>query len=263
MSVAVAARALATPTKLGVRRCLFGPVNREETARYLKELSDNLDSKVDNISKWNFNFTTDTPLDGRFQWEKVNTPSRVRDGPPAITPKSLHRRPRVTPKRLVERVAHKQQLSSLVSGSAAGLLMPLPTVSNQPFTCSCRLAEDKPAVDFTARLTTTSHPNSCSVEHWVPPPSATTMSVNFHKSAFTTVTTSSSSSSQSSLFNVTGKSAPTELMMSTSQNRVTTRSASRKRKQTRISGNTPSKKVMSIQCLTKVGPASTTLARHL
>lgn len=52
-----------------VRRSLFGPVDHEQLRRELrqrlKEMSEQ-DSR-----RWNFNFQTDTPLDGRFQWEEV------------------------------------------------------------------------------------------------------------------------------------------------------------------------------------------------
>lgn len=52
-----------------VRRSLFGPVDHEQLRRELrqrlKEMSEQ-DSR-----RWNFDFQTDTPLAGRFQWEEV------------------------------------------------------------------------------------------------------------------------------------------------------------------------------------------------
>lgn len=52
-----------------VRRSLFGPVDHEQLRRdlrqRLKEMSEQ-DSR-----RWNFDFQTDTPLAGRFQWEEV------------------------------------------------------------------------------------------------------------------------------------------------------------------------------------------------
>lgn len=64
-------RAMASTThpSRSVRRSLFGPVDHEQLRRELrqrlKEMSEQ-DSR-----RWNFNFQTDTPLDGRFQWEEV------------------------------------------------------------------------------------------------------------------------------------------------------------------------------------------------
>ncbi|KAF1392543.1 hypothetical protein PFLUV_G00029120 [Perca fluviatilis] len=52
-----------------VCRSLFGPVDHEQLRRdltlKLKEISER-DSR-----RWNFNFHTETPLCGRFQWEEI------------------------------------------------------------------------------------------------------------------------------------------------------------------------------------------------
>ncbi|XP_059213909.1 cyclin dependent kinase inhibitor 1Ca [Centropristis striata] len=52
-----------------VCRSLFGPVDREQLRRDLtqrmKEIAEQ-DSR-----RWNFNFQTETPLPGRFQWEEI------------------------------------------------------------------------------------------------------------------------------------------------------------------------------------------------
>lgn len=60
---------MATTTHQSVRRSLFGPVDHEqlrrEVGQRLKEMSEQ-DSR-----RWNFDFQTDTPLAGRFQWEEV------------------------------------------------------------------------------------------------------------------------------------------------------------------------------------------------
>nr|XP_057944972.1 cyclin-dependent kinase inhibitor 1B-like [Doryrhamphus excisus] len=53
-----------------VCRCLFGPVDHEQLQRDLKlklrEIS------VEDSRRWNFNFQTDTPLPGMFEWEPVD-----------------------------------------------------------------------------------------------------------------------------------------------------------------------------------------------
>lgn len=248
MSVGVAARVLATPSKLGVRRCLFGPVNKEDTRVYLKELNDMLDARLDCKNKWNFNFSTDTPMQGRFQWEKVNTPVKSRDGPPPVRPKSMHRRPKLFSRKTdnAQQLPQQKPLASLVPSAAVNRLMPTaPTNMNSQFTCSCRLAVDKPAVDFSLSSRSSSHPKSCSVEHWVAPASAV-MSVAPSPGHSLTVTTKSAFTamsaaiSTSSVFNFSGKSAPTT--ENKSPVRIQTRSISRKRKQTRISEFFPQKK---------------------
>nr|XP_020464482.1 cyclin-dependent kinase inhibitor 1-like [Monopterus albus] len=52
-----------------VCRSLFGAVDHEQLRRdlklKLKEISEQ------DIRRWNFNFQTDTPLPGRFQWEEI------------------------------------------------------------------------------------------------------------------------------------------------------------------------------------------------
>lgn len=54
-----------------VCRSLFGPVDHEQLRRELKlklkEISEQ-DSR-----RWNFNFQSETPLPGRFQWEEIPT----------------------------------------------------------------------------------------------------------------------------------------------------------------------------------------------
>lgn len=54
-----------------VCRSLFGPVDHEQLRRdlklRLKEIAEE-DSR-----RWNFNFQTDTPLPGRFEWEEIPT----------------------------------------------------------------------------------------------------------------------------------------------------------------------------------------------
>ena len=55
------------------RRCLFGPVNHEENRQFLEEWSARLDEQCQ--SRWNFNFKSEFPLPGRYDWEAVeNSP---------------------------------------------------------------------------------------------------------------------------------------------------------------------------------------------
>uniref|UniRef100_A0A3Q3SDE5 Cyclin-dependent kinase inhibitor domain-containing protein n=1 Tax=Mastacembelus armatus TaxID=205130 RepID=A0A3Q3SDE5_9TELE len=55
--------------KESVCRSLFGPVDHEQLRRDL-ELKLQEMSEQD-MRRWNFNFQTDTPLPGGFQWEEI------------------------------------------------------------------------------------------------------------------------------------------------------------------------------------------------
>ncbi|XP_038264022.1 cyclin-dependent kinase inhibitor 1C [Dermochelys coriacea] len=57
--------------RTGVCRNLFGPVDHEELSRELK--SKLREISEDDQRRWDYNFQTDTPLDGpgRLQWEEV------------------------------------------------------------------------------------------------------------------------------------------------------------------------------------------------
>ena len=52
-----------------VRRCLFGPVDHEENNRFLKQQLKI--QEQESCKKWNFDFNTMTPLDGKYAWEPV------------------------------------------------------------------------------------------------------------------------------------------------------------------------------------------------
>lgn len=52
-----------------VRRSLFGPVDHEQLRRELRQRLREMSEQ--DSRRWNFNFQTDTPLAGRFQWEEV------------------------------------------------------------------------------------------------------------------------------------------------------------------------------------------------
>ena len=52
------------------RRCLFGPVDHEEVKKSLQQEMAKINEE--NNSRWNFDFTSGTPLSGKFSWEKVS-----------------------------------------------------------------------------------------------------------------------------------------------------------------------------------------------
>ncbi|KAM9366882.1 cyclin dependent kinase inhibitor 1Ca [Symphorus nematophorus] len=52
-----------------VCRSLFGPVDHDQLRRDLKQRLKEINEQ--DSRRWNFNFETDTPLPGRFQWEEV------------------------------------------------------------------------------------------------------------------------------------------------------------------------------------------------
>lgn len=57
--------------KESVCRCLFGPVNHEQVRQ---ELKLKLKEIVEQDSRrWNFDFQSETPLPGRYQWEEIPT----------------------------------------------------------------------------------------------------------------------------------------------------------------------------------------------
>ncbi|KAM6936993.1 cyclin-dependent kinase inhibitor 1C-like [Xenentodon cancila] len=66
----VARRTFPVHRRTSVCRNLFGPVDHDELSRdvkaKLREICDR-DQK-----RWNFNFETDTPLDGNYEWEGVS-----------------------------------------------------------------------------------------------------------------------------------------------------------------------------------------------
>ncbi|TNN51318.1 Cyclin-dependent kinase inhibitor 1B [Liparis tanakae] len=73
-----------------VCRSLFGPVDHEQLRRdlalKLRELEEQ-DSR-----RWNFNFHTETPLSGRFQWDEVPAAGRFQwDEVPAAAAAAVYR----------------------------------------------------------------------------------------------------------------------------------------------------------------------------
>ncbi|KAK6187820.1 hypothetical protein SNE40_005760 [Patella caerulea] len=80
-------------------RCLFGPVDHESVR---KDLDSQLNMDSGSTNEWNFNFSKDVPLEGRYEWTEVNTdyvPEYYRKGyttrvPP--TPRKVNIRPQFT-----------------------------------------------------------------------------------------------------------------------------------------------------------------------
>lgn len=56
-------------SKTKVCRCLFGEVEHTELKRVLDESKAILSKQQSD--KWNFNFTTETPMSGRYDWRPV------------------------------------------------------------------------------------------------------------------------------------------------------------------------------------------------
>ncbi|XP_051920048.1 cyclin-dependent kinase inhibitor 1Ca, partial [Hippocampus zosterae] len=57
------------------RRCLFGPVDHEQLHQEMKLKF--LEIYQEDLRRWNFNFKTETPLPGRFEWEKSHADCTV------------------------------------------------------------------------------------------------------------------------------------------------------------------------------------------
>ncbi|XP_066264820.1 cyclin-dependent kinase inhibitor 1B-like [Branchiostoma lanceolatum] len=63
------ARPAGMPRSSACRR-LFGPVDHEELERDLRSQLAQIEE--DSRRKWNFDFKSDCPLDGRYEWERVS-----------------------------------------------------------------------------------------------------------------------------------------------------------------------------------------------
>ncbi|XP_071522672.1 uncharacterized protein [Panulirus ornatus] len=55
---------------LHLRRNLFGPIDHEENLRFVREEMDKL-AQVD-CQRWNFDFQSGKPLEGRYEWQEVD-----------------------------------------------------------------------------------------------------------------------------------------------------------------------------------------------
>ncbi len=66
---------LAAVRRSKARRCLFGPVDHDEVRKTLRQEMERIDEQ--NNARWNFDFSTGTPLKGKLQWQKVDTSEDV------------------------------------------------------------------------------------------------------------------------------------------------------------------------------------------
>ena len=72
-----------SPRKSSVRKALFGPVDHDEIKKDLDQQMAIL--KAADRSRWNFDFSGESPLPGRFDWEKVDECSPVGSIPSAYS----------------------------------------------------------------------------------------------------------------------------------------------------------------------------------
>lgn len=66
--------------RTGVCRSLFGPVDHDELSREMKAKLREISER--DQQRWNFDFETNTPLDGDYEWEEVSvdkTPAFYQD----------------------------------------------------------------------------------------------------------------------------------------------------------------------------------------
>ncbi|XP_028288029.1 cyclin-dependent kinase inhibitor 1C-like [Parambassis ranga] len=76
----VARRTFPLHRRTSVCRNLFGPVDHDELSREMKSSLREISER--DQQRWNFNFETNTPLDGEYEWEKVTvdkTPTFYQD----------------------------------------------------------------------------------------------------------------------------------------------------------------------------------------
>jgi len=64
---------LPPPNPHRVKRALFGPTDPEENLRFVRNELKKARSEA--ASRWNFDFDTEKPLDGRYSWQVVESPS--------------------------------------------------------------------------------------------------------------------------------------------------------------------------------------------
>ncbi|KAF3688555.1 Cyclin-dependent kinase inhibitor 1C Cyclin-dependent kinase inhibitor p57 p57Kip2 [Channa argus] len=76
----VARRTFPLHRRTSVCRNLFGPVDHDELSRDMKAKMREISER--DQQRWNFNFETNTPLSGDYEWEEVpvdNTPALYQD----------------------------------------------------------------------------------------------------------------------------------------------------------------------------------------
>jgi len=66
---------LPPPNPHRVKRALFGPTDHEENLRFVRNELKKARSEA--ASRWNFDFDTERPLDGRYSWQEVRSSSAV------------------------------------------------------------------------------------------------------------------------------------------------------------------------------------------
>jgi len=78
-------------------RCLFGPVDHEELRETLRKEREEI--RIQDQERWNFDFTRELPLAGRWEWEQINvltatTPLTSLSGHSSVSVTSLKRKRR-------------------------------------------------------------------------------------------------------------------------------------------------------------------------
>lgn len=66
---------LPPPNPHRVKRALFGPTDHEENLRFVRNELKKARSEA--ASRWNFDFDSERPLDGRYSWQEVRSTSAV------------------------------------------------------------------------------------------------------------------------------------------------------------------------------------------
>jgi len=66
---------LPPPNPHRVKRALFGPTDHEENLRFVRNELKKARSEA--ASRWNFDFDSERPLDGRYSWQEVRSSSAV------------------------------------------------------------------------------------------------------------------------------------------------------------------------------------------
>ena len=66
---------LPPPNPHRVKRALFGPTDHEENLRFVRNELKKARSEA--ASRWNFDFDTERPLDGRYSWQEVRSSSAM------------------------------------------------------------------------------------------------------------------------------------------------------------------------------------------
>lgn len=132
----VARRTFPLHRRTSVCRNLFGPVDHDELSRDMKAKLQEISER--DQQRWNFNFDTNTPLDGDYEWEEVpadKSPAfyqdSVQNGRTRVPATPVKRRPSSDSSAPTEPLVRADVLERLAVPESSGSSGPCPAEVNQ------------------------------------------------------------------------------------------------------------------------------------